>query len=44
METEKQLARLGLLTELIERQSAKYYKGEEVDRELSTLINLLCTN
>ena len=43
VETEEQLARLGLLTELLERRGADYYSGEEEDRELSTLIDFLCT-
>ena len=43
VETEEQLARLGLLTELLERRGADYYRGEEEDRELSTLIDFLCT-
>ena len=44
VETEEQLARLGLLTELLERRGADYYRGEEEDRELSTLIDFLCTD
>ena len=43
VETEEQLARLGLLTELLERRGDDYYRGEEKDRELSTLIEFLCT-
>ena len=43
VETEEQLARLGLLTKLLERRGAEYYRGEEEDRELSTLIDFLCT-
>ena len=44
VETEEQLARLGLLTELLERPGAEYYMGEEEDRELTTLIDFLCTD
>ena len=42
-ETEEQMARLGLLMELLERRGIDYYEGEE-DNELNELIDHLCIN
>ena len=42
-ETEEQMARLGLLMELLERRGIQFYRGEE-DNELNELITFLCVN
>ena len=43
-ETEEQMAKLGLLLELLERRGLEYSRGEEQDRgEVNDLINFLCT-
>ena len=42
-ETEEQMARLGLLMELLERRGIQYYEGEE-DNELTDLIDFLCVD
>ena len=42
-ETEEQMARLGLLMELLERRGIQYYQGEE-DNELNELTTFLCIN
>ena len=43
IETEEQMARLGLLLELLERRGEDYFQGEEQDGEVTTLIDFLCT-
>ena len=42
-ETEEQMARLGLLLELLERRGEDYFQGEEQDGQVTTLIHFLCT-
>ena len=42
VETEQQMARLGLLMELLERRGMEYYEGEKEDEELTALIDFLC--
>ena len=42
-ETEEQMARLGLLLELLQRRGEDYYEGEEKDGEINELIDFLCT-
>ena len=42
-ETEEQMAKLGLLLELLERRGMVYSQGEEQDEELNDLITFLCT-
>ena len=42
-ETEEQMARLGLLLELLQRRGEDFYKGEEKDGEINELIDFLCT-
>ena len=37
-ETEEQMARLGLLVELLEQRGEGYYKGEEGDQEINHII------
>ena len=44
VETEQQMARLGLLMELLEQRGVEYYEGEEKDEELQALIDFLCTD
>ena len=44
VETEEQMARIGLLMELLERRGIEYYSGEVEDKELTELIDFLCTN
>ena len=44
VETEQQMARLGLLMELLEQRGVEYYEGEEMDEELQALIDFLCTD
>ena len=43
-ETEEQMARLGLLLELLQRRGEDYYEGEEKDGEINELIDFLCTS
>ena len=43
-ETKEQLARPHGPGELLEQRGADYYKWEEEDRDLSTLIDFLCTD
>ena len=42
-ETEEQMARLGLLLELLQRRGEDFYKGKEKDNETNDLIDFLCT-
>ena len=44
VETEEQMARLGLLMELLERRGNEHFEGEEKDEELTALIDFLCTD
>ena len=43
-ESEEQMARLGLLLELLEQRSVSYYAGEEKDDDVNNIIDFLCTN
>ena len=42
-ESEEQMAKLGLLLELLQRRGEDYYEGEEKDGEINELIDFLCT-
>ena len=43
-ESEEQMARLGLLLELLEQRGVSYYAGEEKDDDVNDIIDFLCTN
>ena len=43
-ESEEQMAKLGLLLELLQRRGEDYYEGEEKDGEINELIDFLCTS
>ena len=42
-ESEEDMARLGLLLELLEQRGASFYAGEEKDNDLNEIIDYLCT-
>jgi hypothetical protein len=42
-ESEEDMARLGLLLELLEQRGARFYAGEEKDNDLNEIIDYLCT-
>ena len=44
VETLEQMARLGLLLELLEQRGEGYYHGEEEDQDANIMIDFLCTN
>ena len=45
METEEQMARLGLLLELLEQRGENYFQGEEEeDPDITNLIDFLCAD
>ena len=42
-ESEEEMARLGLLLELLEQRGTSFYAGEEKDDNLTEIIDFLCT-
>ena len=42
-ESKEDMARLGLLLELLEQRGASFYAGEEKDDDLTEIIDYLCT-
>ena len=42
-ESKEEMARLGLLLELLEQLGASFYAGEEKDDDLNQIIDYLCT-
>ena len=43
-ESEEQMAKLGLLLELLKRRGEVYSQGGEQDNEINQIIDFLCTN